>query len=167
MLGIIALREGMLDRAEVFSSEGLSVATPVKYVPTMAQAQHTLAAVALGRGEREAAERLARNALALYKSEQSPGRAGMLEILAEIAQAGGDSIRAARLLGSAAAIRKRERVMLAAAERAALERVIASVKATLGDSAYETEALIGSAIRCRPPNALAALGGRIEQYHPP
>jgi hypothetical protein len=64
------------------------------------------------------------------------GIATCLDGLAAVASGQGDPERAARLLGAAAALRENRSIPLPPVERADLDRVMAGVRASLGEAAF-------------------------------
>ncbi len=144
-LGMIALREELFDRAEAFSREALAMAQTLGHVPTMAMALITLARLALRAGDLAGARAHAEAAIALYDTAAARGNPFALEVLAEIALAGGDAVAAARFIGSAAALRTRDRIPIGASERADHDRTVAAIRAALGAETFETERMLGAA----------------------
>ena len=141
---LTAQRAHAPQRAESFAREAQRIAHRVGHAATAALATTVLGRVALQRGDTERARDLLVSALRSYESSHDAvGAPDVMESLAAVALARGDARAAARLLGTAAARRERDSILVVAAERADYDRLVANVKAALAPGLYDAEFTIG------------------------
>jgi predicted ATPase/DNA-binding transcriptional regulator YiaG len=144
-LSAIALREKSVDRARSFANESLRIAQAIGHSSTLGYAKTILARAELEDAHYERAQQSAREAIAIAQLSKAPWlMPEALEALAAIASAQGHARSAARALGAAANLRKRENAPIATADREEKERLAERLKAALGAPAYNAEFTIGA-----------------------
>jgi len=113
----------------------------------IALALNNLGSTAVLEGDYEQAAALHRSSLALRRGLKDKwGVAEGLEGLAKVSAARGDPRRAAELFGAAEALRDQFGFPLPPDEHADYDRVVGSVRATLGEAGFETAWAAGSAL---------------------
>ena len=128
-------------------SESLAVAEEIGYREGIAWSFNLLGVVSCRVGDHEAAEELLRDSLELHRALGDQWRtASVLDGLAACAAARSEAVRAARLLGAAAAIRSRIGVPIPTCEQPDHDRTVAMVRDELGVDGMESAQLAGSAI---------------------
>ena len=146
-LGAVATYRGDLGAARSLLSESLTVAEEIGYREGIAWSFNLLGVVSCRTGDYEAAVELLRDSLELHRALGDQWRtASVLDGLALCAAARADSLRAARLLGAAAAIRARIGVPIPTCEQGDHDRTVAMVTDALGVDGMESARLAGSAI---------------------
>jgi predicted ATPase/DNA-binding CsgD family transcriptional regulator len=130
---------------------------------TLAQNLFWLGVAALKRGDLSAAQQALREAITLKRCFDDRGTATMLsiELLAAPALAAGEPIRAARLQGAGAGLRRRQRFEIHTIGAAWVADAAARVRRVMGDTAYANEFEIGAAMEHEAAVAYA-LGERPE-----
>jgi predicted ATPase/DNA-binding SARP family transcriptional activator len=152
-LGQIAWHRGELNLARTRGEESLSIAEEKADRLGMAHALLLLGRVAQAQGDSGTAQSLLRQSLSLCHemgtgAERRQGReaAERLEALAALDQSQGRLVRAARLLGAAAALRETCRLPVLPIDRADRENQVAALRARLGEEAFETAWAAGRAV---------------------
>ncbi len=150
VLGTIAIRARMLDRAETFVRESLRIAGAIGHATVAAGAREALGRIALYRGEHDAAEALIREAIEAFIQAGALAQAvDAADSLADVQRQRGAHPVAARLLGAAAAQRRREAMHIAPADLPQYERLTVSVRTALGAPLFDGEFTIGGALGIR------------------
>jgi ATP/maltotriose-dependent transcriptional regulator MalT len=136
-LGSVALYEGDYDRAEAMLEESLALSRDGGYREGVAWALNQLGTVAYQRGNLERAEHSLGESLAIHKDLGDMGRlASVLEALAETSGARKRFELSARLFGVAERIRETIGAPVPPCERPEHDRILASVRARVGDEEY-------------------------------
>ncbi len=146
-IGLVAAAQGEYDRAEELFNECLRIQRSVGNTGSTLYSVVNLGAVAHKRGNYELAMERYHEALSLL--EATPNRAALAKTLEDIAATSaalGDPLTGARLLGAADALRRTIRSPLFPAERAEYEAMVASMRETVGDDAFDVQWRIGSSI---------------------
>jgi predicted ATPase/class 3 adenylate cyclase/Tfp pilus assembly protein PilF len=146
-LGDLVARQGDLERATAYLQEALALLRATGYSAAVAINLLNLGWVARQRGEHAQAEALGREALALARELGDPRLcAELLEYLAATAGVAMQGERAARLLGTAAAVRETLGAAQPAVERDDVERAVAAARATLGEERWAAAIAAGRAL---------------------
>jgi predicted ATPase/transcriptional regulator with XRE-family HTH domain len=146
-LGEAARHEGDVAGAATLLADGLALFREVGDQERVAWALHALGRVAEAQGNPTAATAAFAESLALRRSQaHRPGVAASLAGLARVAATAGAPERAARLLAAAEAVREAGGVTVAPDERLADERLVATVRADLGQAAFATAWATGRAL---------------------
>jgi len=146
-LGAVATYRGDLGAARSLLSESLTVAEEIGYREGIAWSFNLLGVVSCRVGDFDAAEELLRDSLELHRALGDQWRtASVLDGLALCAAARAESVRAARLLGAAAAIRSRIGVPIPTCEQGDHDRTVAMITEELGVDGLQSARLAGSAI---------------------
>jgi non-specific serine/threonine protein kinase len=136
-LALASARRGELAHARTLADEGLALAEELGVPFILADLSLGKAELALGVGDVTEAEAHGRRALQLeHRINDRPGMADCVDILARGAAARRRWRRAATLLEAAAALRASSRTVLPTLEQEELDRLSATVRAALGESAY-------------------------------
>ena len=136
-LGEIAVRQGELERAEHLLEQSLRVSRSLGEKWNVAATLGTLAWAAQIQGDFERANALLGESLLMRKDIGDPGGiAWCLEKLAAIAHLQADNGRAALIFGAAAALRASFNSTIDPADRPEHDRLIAHVRARLGEDIY-------------------------------
>jgi tetratricopeptide (TPR) repeat protein len=150
-LGLGARKQGKLEIAERHMRNVLDWNRRMNYQPGVAQALAELGFIAEQRGDADAARALHRDSFAIARQTgDARALALALEGLAGAQALTGHHHRAARLLGTAAAVRESVGAALPSAERGDVDRIAAKARAKLGTDAFATEFQRGSGLRLRP-----------------
>jgi non-specific serine/threonine protein kinase len=132
VLGDLAGRRGDHTAADALLRRGLAVHREIRNAAGVAEALTLAGFEACRAGAPDRALPLFREALAVCGEIDAPGRTvRAVEGVAEVAAARGQAVRAARLLGAAAAARAALRLVLHPFERAPQERTLAALRARL------------------------------------
>src|SRR5581483_9367841 len=160
-LGRVALDRGDTEAAGILFERSLALHQEVGDAWGVAISLSNLAELALQRGGHETAARLLEESLVLLrKLGVRRTTAATLEVAAALWLARGQPFRAARLLGAAEALREAIGVKLPPVDRPAHDRLVATVRASLGEAAFRAAwedgriMALDDAIAC----ALAAAG---------
>ena len=146
-LGEVARREGDVAGAATFLADGLALFREVGDQERVAWALHALGRVAEDQGNTTGAGAYFAESLALRREQaHRPGMAASLAGLARVAATTGAPERAARLLAAADALREAGGVTVAPDERVDDERLLATVRAVLGQAAFATAWAAGRAL---------------------
>ena len=146
-LGAVAAYRGDYDAARTLLGEVVTVAEEIGYREGSAWSFNLLGLVSCRMGEHGAAEELFRDSLELHRTLGDQWRiASVLEGLALCASTASEHLRAARLLGAAAAIRSRIGVPIPACEQDDHDVTEAAVLDALGADGMESARLAGSAV---------------------
>ncbi len=147
-LGSVARGRGDLPRATALLEESLALFTGLSYERGMGLALHALGLVAWSRGAAARAAALLGESLALLRRRGPWTPLAVVEALEALALATGEAqpARAARLLGAAAALRQGMGAPLPPVEHAAHERLLAGLRARLGDAALTAARAEGQAL---------------------
>jgi predicted ATPase len=144
-IGLVASGERNYERAEEFFTECLRLQRAVGDSGSVHYTLINLGASAHARGNYELALRRYHEALdAIDAMPSKYALAKTLENLAATISAIGDPARGARLLGAADAGRRTIRAPITPAERNDYESTVASVRAMLGDAAFDVQWRIGT-----------------------
>lgn len=136
-LGDVARMERKLDEALVLLSESLSISREVGSRPMEARALQSLAVHAIYGGNLTQAQGYLANALALWRRmDDIAGTSAALRRLGEITAARGELERAARLLGTAEALRESVGAAIGPAERESYEEAVADARLGLGERTF-------------------------------
>ncbi len=155
-LGEVARIDGDLTRADALLSESLSLASTAQDRWGAFYAEFGLAFLALASGEPAIAEVHARRSLALsLELGDSRGSTYALEALGCIAADHADARRAARLFGAAQALREPLGDFLSATALAAREQALATLRARLGETAFDAAMSAGRGLTLDEAVALA------------
>ncbi|NUW34986.1 winged helix-turn-helix domain-containing protein [Nonomuraea sp. SMC257] len=145
-LALGARRQGRLDEADRLLRKWIGWVREVSGVPGEALILAELGFVAELRGDAAAARELQLGALARARHVGDPRAVALaLEGLAGARALAGQHAEAARLLGKAAALRESAGAPLPPAERGDVDRVTASARAALGDTALAAALALGAA----------------------
>jgi predicted ATPase/class 3 adenylate cyclase/Tfp pilus assembly protein PilF len=137
-LGEVGRCEGNHEEAQAHFVEALELSRIIGNLPGIAWALHNLGHIALRRGDVPLASAQFREALTLAReSGQVPRVAACLAGLAEVAAATGDPTRAARLFAAARSLLDGIQAVLGPADQRSYESAVDSVRAALGDDAFE------------------------------
>jgi tetratricopeptide (TPR) repeat protein len=113
----------------------------------VASARLTLGAIALDDGDPVAAASLFKEAVQEFHQEGDiPELAYGIDYLGQAAAATGDPVRAARLMGAVEALRAAAGLRCGASYRASRDRVLASVRAQLGDQRFQAAITQGASL---------------------
>jgi predicted ATPase/DNA-binding SARP family transcriptional activator len=146
-LGLTANGQRDHGAARVFLEESLEHFRELGDKWGIALALNNLGTTAALEGDHEEAAALHRSSLALRRGLKDKwGVAEGLEGLAKISASRGDSGRAAELFGAAEALRDQFGFPLPPDERADYDRVVAAIRARLGEGAFETAWATGRAL---------------------
>jgi predicted ATPase len=146
-IGLVATSERDYARAEQLFNESLRMLRAIGNTGSIMYPLVNLGAVAYKRGDSELSLTLLREALELL--ETVPNKSALAKTLEDLAApiaALGDPSRGARLLGAADALRRTIHLPIFPSERADYEDEIATVRAMLGDDAFDVQWRIGSSI---------------------
>lgn len=146
-IGLVAAAEGNYSRAEEIFTECLRMQRAVGNTGSTPYSLVNLGAVAHKRGEYELA--MDRYHEALDVLEATPNKSALAKTLEDMGAAVaalGDAARGARLLGAADAIRGTIHSPLFPSERAEYDATIASMRAAIGDEAFDVQWRIGSSV---------------------
>lgn len=146
-IGLVAAAEGNYSRAEEIFTECLRMQRAVGNTGSTHYSLVNLGAVAHKRGEYELA--MERYHEALDVLEATPNKSALAKTLEDMGAAVaalGDAARGARLLGAADAIRGTIHSPLFPSERAEYDATIASMRAAIGDEAFDVQWRIGSSV---------------------
>jgi predicted ATPase/DNA-binding SARP family transcriptional activator len=147
-LGLGARKQGKLKIAERHMRNVLEWNRRMGYQPGVAQALTELGFIAEQRGDIEAAWALHRDGFTIAcQTGDARAIALALEGLAGAQALAGHHDQAARLLGTAAAVRESVGAALPSAERGDVDRITAKARAKLGADAFTTEFHHGSRLR--------------------
>jgi predicted ATPase/DNA-binding SARP family transcriptional activator len=136
-LGVIARQTGSRERAASLLGESRELSESIGFREGIAWSLEQLGLLAAGSGDPAAAD-LLRRSLQLHRDLRDKWRtSSVLDDLAALALARGDSERAARLLAGAQAIRDEIGSVVAPCENAQHEKTLAGARAALGDNAFE------------------------------
>jgi hypothetical protein len=156
-LAYLAAEQGNLARAEELYEQSVALARQAGATLAEIEAQNVLVIVARNRGDLALAEHLGRDILVRWPNQTARRYVPFwLESLARTAAASGDTtraVRAARLLGAAAALRVELAYPLHPRWLADIERAVAATQATLGEEAWAAAYAAGSALS--PEEAIA------------
>jgi non-specific serine/threonine protein kinase len=131
-------RDNQEERA--WLNECLALAQGDEHAQSFSYALNNLGNVERYDGNLDAAEHHFRDSLELKRIERnSYGVAYSLDGMAAVSAARGDGIRAARLLGAAAGIRKRLGIVLERSKRAAYEEDVSAARALVDPSTFDIE----------------------------
>ena len=156
-LGVVARYQGDLQRSGALLRESLELSESIGFREGIAWCQEQLGLLALAGGAAAEAEAQLRLSFAAHRELRDRWRmASVLEGLAATELAGRAShatraARAARLLGTAQAMREAIGTVLAPCERSQHDRSAGAAKTVLGDAAFEAAWQQG--LRPRDPNA--------------
>lgn len=146
-LGGVAIELGDHVRAAALCAGSLAVRRELGDKQGIIGSLNSLASVAIARSDYTQAEALYLESLTLCRAIGNTWfGAFCLEGLAEAAAAREQPERAARLCGSAAALREAIRAPMPASSHAAHERIVAAVRAALGDPAFAAAWTTGQAL---------------------
>ncbi|HEX2180310.1 MAG TPA: tetratricopeptide repeat protein, partial [Actinomycetota bacterium] len=141
-LGTVAYMQGDLDRAEDQTRRGLEIARRLADPVSTYFALYILSQAALARGDLAASAPLLKEGLAVVGEVGNPTRLTYyLETYGLVLGAGGDHLRAARLLGASEGVRKAAGVphyIYLAAPGGLYERTVAALREALGDERFES-----------------------------
>ncbi|NUW45220.1 AfsR/SARP family transcriptional regulator [Nonomuraea rhodomycinica] len=155
-LALGARRQGRLDEADRLLRKWIGWVREVSGAPGEALILAELGFVAELRGDAAAARELHLGALAMARHVGDPRAVALaLEGLAGARALAGEHAQAARLLGKAAALRESAGAPLPPAERGDVDRVTASARAALGDTAFTAALALGAA---------SPLGGLVPEH---
>jgi predicted ATPase len=155
-LGAVALQEGGHTPAQALFEEALTLRRELGDSPRVAASQAHLGDLARAQGDYERAATRYREGLApLRHGGDRPVMAACLEGMAAIAMACVQPERSAHLLGAAAGMREGTFVLYVWDDRAARERLVAAVRAALGDVAFAVAWAAGQAMT--PDDAIATV----------
>jgi non-specific serine/threonine protein kinase len=136
-LGTIAYKEGDYERARVFYEESLILRQELEDKQGLAISLNNLGAIAHLQGDYARAKSLTAESLTGFQRlGDRAGTAHCLEGLAESLVAEGQLQRAARLLGAAITVRQAANAPVPPHYRADYEAIIASMRDSLGEAAY-------------------------------
>jgi tetratricopeptide (TPR) repeat protein len=156
LLGMAAYHRGDAVAAVAEHRASLALARELGNSRGVALSQHNLGLVALRRGDATAAQSLLAESLTGFAGLGDRwGAALALEHLAWVAHRWGDDGRAARLLGAADALRAAIKAAMAHDQRDAHERILAVLRAALGDDGFAAAWAAGQALRLDEAMALA------------
>jgi predicted ATPase/class 3 adenylate cyclase len=156
--GELALLQGDLPRATSLSEEALAVARRAGHLQAEVNTLCTLGQLAQRRGDLPTALALHRQGLALARELADPRRiAYALEYLANGVGAVGHGEQAARLLGTATALREAIGSPRPAVERALNEHTVAEARAALGEETWAAAFAAGRALSVEETIAEALL----------
>jgi len=137
-LGLVAVRTGTPASAETSLAGAVAFFRLLRDASATARFLGGLASTAHLQGDMARAVRLQREALTLVLDRADPENvAAGIEKLADIAVARHRGLRAARLLGAAAAVREAGHAPLPPADRQLQERTVARARVLIGDAAFE------------------------------
>lgn len=146
-LGIAAMYRGEYERARSMDEQALSIWENAGDTRGVSAALNALGPVALYQGRADEAKSMLQQSLKLrWDCQDYDGIASNLERLAEVAIAQGSLERAARLWGSAEALREGIKSFLPTVERTRYEGSLAEARATLGESAWALAYFAGRAM---------------------
>ncbi len=127
--------------------ESLDIARELGHQETMAYALGNLGAVATSQGDYDVARCFLEEGLAIREAIQyKRGLALSLEAFAQLASAQGQPERAAQLLGAAEALREATGSPLPPAARVMLDRLLATLREALGETAWDNARADGRAM---------------------
>jgi predicted ATPase/class 3 adenylate cyclase len=146
-LGQVERQAGNLDRAAQVLREALALDQNRGDAWAVILDQHELAVVSLRAGRiQEASEMVSATFDYLAGSGDSTNLITAIEVSACITAELGDGMRAARLVGSAEAIRQRTGIPMQQSDAALLERFLAPARATIARDVWDTEVAAGRAL---------------------
>jgi DNA-binding CsgD family transcriptional regulator/tetratricopeptide (TPR) repeat protein len=158
-LGSVVQRQGDDERAAALLAEGLALQRALGNQPGVAEALMATGVAASRHGDYDQAEKLLLEAATVCREVGDPARARRcLAALAEVAAARGHIARAARFLGAATATGDTTGLPLPPAERAARERLVATVQAARGGALLPAGAI---------PTPLEVLAEAVTPRHAP
>jgi DNA-binding CsgD family transcriptional regulator/tetratricopeptide (TPR) repeat protein len=138
-LGEAAHDRGEQDRASELYAEALEIFRAIGHRRGVASALTELGAIAIEAGDRERTVSLLRESLEmLQQTDDQPSFADALDVAARAVAASGATISATRFLGAAHARRTVTGTFRPAPAEAAHQRTVASLRATLGETAFAT-----------------------------
>jgi predicted ATPase len=152
-LGLVAVHQGDLALAGQRLEKSLSVMKAVGDRRAIAIALHSLGRLALAQGDAARARQVFKESLVLRK--KTGARRGIAETLESIAGAVEHPDRAARLFGSAAALREVIGAPVPLVERDDYDRRVAAARAQMGESAFAGAWAEGRAMTLEDAIALA------------
>jgi non-specific serine/threonine protein kinase len=145
-LGRAALARGDPVRARALLEACLQYKLTPSTLSVLAEAEHALGLVAWQQGRAaEAAARLRQGLASRWRRREWAGIAGSLEGLAMVAADTSEPVRAARWLGAADHLRETFTTPCAPIDRPALDHLIASLLAAMGDGAFAAALAVGRA----------------------
>jgi non-specific serine/threonine protein kinase len=146
-IGMRLMEEGDRERGAAWIEEGLALHRQLGNKQGLGNKLADLGRVSHEAGDVPAAARHYAESLHwLWEGGDTWYLSGPLEGLATVALDAGQASEAARLLGAAAALRKRSGSTIWPAERGRLERTVAAARATLGEESYARETVAGRAL---------------------
>ena len=145
-IGLALEAEGETEQARRAFEECLAISRAHNFVEAEAYGLASLAHVELPASPSEAAGHYEESIALMVRLEDPRGIAYCLEGLAAVAIAFEDAVRAATLLGAAAAIRDRTGAPLDALEQAEVDAASTRAKAALGDASFASAFSRGSAL---------------------
>jgi predicted ATPase/class 3 adenylate cyclase len=162
-LGTVAWGAGECEAADRLYEESLTLLRETGHPDFFFWPLQGVGCVALAHGEYGRARACYRESLVwLQKRRDMPRVAVGLEGLAQVAAAEGDAEEAARLFGTAGALREAIGSPLAPVDRAEYDRSVAAVRAVLGEVAFAAAWAAGRAMSLEQATALA-----LQQPTPP
>jgi predicted ATPase len=136
-LGDVARHQGGYERAAELYEEGLALYREGGSKWGIALSLHNLGRIAIAQGDYRRAAVLFEESLPLYREAgNTPGVVGCLVGLAGIAAAQGQPERAVRLFSAAQGMRDSTNAFIEPADRLAVERDVAAVRAQLSEEAF-------------------------------
>jgi ATP/maltotriose-dependent transcriptional regulator MalT len=146
-LGETALLQGDVARATALSEEALTLARRAGQLQAEVYTLCILGQLAQRRGDLPTALALLRQGLARSRELADPRRiANTLEYLVNVVAAAGQGEQAARLLGTATAVREAIGVPRPSVERAMTEQEVAEARRALGEEAWAAAFAAGRAM---------------------
>jgi non-specific serine/threonine protein kinase len=147
-MALLALEHDRFDEAEQWLRRAMVVFEEDDYEWALAECRRWLAATLVSRSEPEQGARLAARALATYRQlGDGHGLAFCLEVLAEVALAGGAAATAARLTGAAAVLQERVGASTVRIRARRLAATTAGIRTALGPTEAEHQQLAGRNMR--------------------
>ncbi len=136
-LGTIARYQGAAERSRTLLTESRSIAERIGFGEGIAWSLEQLGLLALDAGDRAAAQMLCRS-LEIHHQLRDRWRAcSVLDDLSALALASNDPAQAARLLGTADALRTAIGTVVAPCERTLHDQTVTRARAALGEPAFE------------------------------
>jgi predicted ATPase/class 3 adenylate cyclase len=155
-LGRVAWHRGEWELARTRGEEGLMIAEEMAERQGMARALLLLGRVAQAEGDSNTAHSRLRRSLRLcHELGERRELAERLEALAAVARAQGQLVRAARLLGAAAALRDTHGPPVPPIDQADREHQVAALRAAMGEETFATAWAAGGALSLHEAVALA------------
>ncbi len=143
-LGVVAHLRGEHSRAQAWFDEGLEYQIQIDDVYTLALLMMGLGRLHLDTGNTVIAmERLSRALEAFHRMGSRRMAINVIDVIASAAEQHGFDAEATRLLGTTESVRAEQKTLLSPRDQRDTERVVASLKRRMGESAFQREHTIG------------------------